>query len=169
MTNILSVLPDVLQPELRVVFCGTAASNVSARLGAYYANRGNRFWPTLHRIDLTPHRLNPQDFRTVTRYGLGLTDLAKHESGVDSALSAAAFDVAAFIAKIRRCQPAAVAFTSKKAGWAWAGGPVDYGRQPETIGESVVFVLPSPSGAARRYWDEAEWHALAAYVRALPS
>ena len=27
-----------------------------------------------------------------------------------------------------------------------------------------LFVLPSPSGAARRYWDESWWHALARLV-----
>ncbi len=161
------VLPDVLQPDLKVVFCGTAASHVSARLGAYYANPGNAFWRTLFRIGLTPHRLDPQDFRTVLNYGIGLTDLAKYESGVDAALSRQAFDVDSFLGRMRRYRPAVVACTSKTAGQAWAGRPVAYGRQPETIGESVVFVLPSPSGAARRYWDEAEWQALATYVQAL--
>lgn len=37
------VLPDLLRPGLRVVFCGTAAGAASALSGAYYAGRGNRF------------------------------------------------------------------------------------------------------------------------------
>ena len=44
-----AILPDVLEPGLRVVFCGTAAGKASARAGAYYAGPGNAFWPTLHR------------------------------------------------------------------------------------------------------------------------
>jgi TDG/mug DNA glycosylase family protein len=36
--------------------------------------------------------------------------------------------------------------------------------QDERIGSTAVFVLPSTSGAARRYWDESHWHALCAYV-----
>ena len=41
------VLPDILQPGLRVVFCGTAAGRASAKARAYYAGPGNSFWKTL--------------------------------------------------------------------------------------------------------------------------
>lgn len=41
------VPPDLLAPHLRLVFCGTAAGNVSAARGAYYAGPGNQFWPIL--------------------------------------------------------------------------------------------------------------------------
>ena len=43
-------LPDLLLPDLRVVFVGTAAGKRSAELGHYYAGRGNRFWRTLHEV-----------------------------------------------------------------------------------------------------------------------
>ncbi|GEO17500.1 hypothetical protein [Microvirga aerophila] len=36
-------LPEVLLPNLKIVFCGTAAGNRSAASGAYYAQPGNRF------------------------------------------------------------------------------------------------------------------------------
>ena len=55
----MSVLPDVLAPGLRAVFCGTAAGTKSAIAGAYYAGPGNKFWPTLHAIGLTPRRFAP--------------------------------------------------------------------------------------------------------------
>ena len=77
------VLPDVLGSGLSIVFCGSAAGAASARAGAYYAGPGNRFWPTLYRVGLTPRILAPADFRTVRRYGIGLTDLCKTESGSD--------------------------------------------------------------------------------------
>ena len=81
------VLPDVLGPGLRIVFCGMAAGNRSAREGVYYAGPGNKFWPTLHRIGLTPYQLDPTEFRSVQRYGVGLTDICKTESGPDGSLS----------------------------------------------------------------------------------
>lgn len=56
------VLPDMLQPGLRVVFCGTAAGTASARAGAYYAGPGNAFWATLHSTGLTPVQLSPAEF-----------------------------------------------------------------------------------------------------------
>ena len=62
------VLPDVLAPGLHVVFCGSAAGAVSARVGAYYAGPGNRSWPTLHRVGLTPRLLAPTEFRIVLRW-----------------------------------------------------------------------------------------------------
>ena len=79
-------LPDVLTVGLRVVFCGTAAGVQSARAGAYYAGRGNKFWRTVFTVGLTPRLLEPAEFRTVTQYGIGLTDIAKTYSGADSGL-----------------------------------------------------------------------------------
>ena len=83
----MSVLPDVLKPGLRVVFCGTAVGSKSARAGAYYAGRGNQFWSVLYRVGLTPRQLEPQEFRLLLQYGIGLTDLAKRRSGSDGVLS----------------------------------------------------------------------------------
>ena len=96
------VLPDVLGPGLHIVFCGSAAGAVSARVGAYYAGPGNRFWRTLHRVGLTPRLLAPAEFHTVLRYGIGLTDLCKTESGADADLSRHADDAAALGDKIAR-------------------------------------------------------------------
>ena len=75
------MLPDVLEVGLGIVFCGTAAGAVAARVGAPYAGPGNRFWWVLHDTGLTPRQLEPAEFRTLPRYGIGLTDAAKHTSG----------------------------------------------------------------------------------------
>ena len=161
----MSVLPDVLEPGLRLVFCGSAASTASARAGAYYAGPGNAFWDVLHRVGLTPRRLAPAEFRLLPRYGIGLTDMAKGAAGTDDQIARTDYDPAAFRVKIERYRPGIVAFTGKRPAAAYYGQRVDYGRQPVGIGETVVFVLPSPSGAARRYWDESIWAALAACVK----
>ena len=81
-----AILPDVLSSGLRVVFCGSAAGMRSAEVRAYYAGPGNRFWPLLHGLGLTPRPLRPQEFREVLAYGLGLTDLAKTAFGPDGRL-----------------------------------------------------------------------------------
>lgn len=160
------VLPDVLAPGLRVVFCGSAAGATSARLGAYYAGPGNRFWPTLHRVGLTPRRLAPGEFRSVLRYGIGLTDLNKAEAGPDAGLSATADGAAALADRIARCRPAFLAFNGKRAARVFLGlRAVDYGLQPRRIGDTAICVLPSTSGTASRWWDEAFWRALAGAVR----
>jgi TDG/mug DNA glycosylase family protein len=156
-----AVLPDVLAPGLDIVFCGTAASAASARRGAYYAGPGNAFWPTLHRVGLTPRQLAPEEFRTVIRYSLGLTDMAKHASGNDRELPRDSFDPGRLGQAVRSCRPAILAFTSKRAASACLGARPGYGLQNRTIGSTLIFVLPSPSGAARGHWDESHWWALA--------
>jgi TDG/mug DNA glycosylase family protein len=78
---------DLLRPGLRLVICGTAAGETSAKLGAYYARPGNKFWRVLHEVGLTPDRaLFPSEFRELLTYGIGLTDLAKGVSGMDHTL-----------------------------------------------------------------------------------
>lgn len=157
----MTVLPDVLAPGLRIVFCGTAAGAESARQRAYYAGPGNRFWPTLHEVGLTPERLAPAQYASILPYGLGLTDLAKHVAGADAVLRAAHFDVEGLCEKVLRFQPRFLAFTSKRAAGEFLGRDVAYGLQPEVIGETRLFVLPSPSGAARGYWAVEPWRELA--------
>src|SRR6185437_4604680 len=82
------VLPDVLEPGLRIVFCGTVAGTVSARRGAYYAHPQNRLWPALYAAGLTPRLMKPEEYPELLQWGLGLTDIAKHVSGMDRELPA---------------------------------------------------------------------------------
>lgn len=161
------VLDDVLPAGARVLFCGTAAGAVAGRLGAPYAGPGNRFWPTLHGAGLLPWALEPLAFRDAARFGVALTDLNKADSGSDAEIGTAGFDVAAVASKVTSCGARVVAFTSKTAGATALGRPVDYGPQPEHFGGAEAWVLPSPSGRARRFWDVAPWQALAARVDAL--
>ncbi len=160
------VLPDVLAPGLRIVFCGSAAGFKSARLGAYYAGPGNKFWPTLHRVGLTPRLIAPSEFRAVLDFGIGLTDLCKTGFGNDVDLDPTHDDVPGLLRKIRRYQPRVLAFTAKRPAGivlrALGAGkePPTYGLQDATIGETKLFVLTSPSGRAGSFWDEKWWREL---------
>lgn len=155
------LVPDVLEPGLSVVFCGTALSAASYEKRAYYAKPGNRFWPTLHSIGLTPRQLRPEEFRTVTDFGIGLTDVCKTAWGQDADLSDNDFDAEALEVKINQYAPRFLAFTSKRAAREFLGRAVDYGIQEECIGVTELFVLPSTSGLATRFWDEGIWQNLA--------
>jgi TDG/mug DNA glycosylase family protein len=164
------ILPDVLAPGLSVVFCGTAPGARSARDGAYYAHPGNHFWRALFEAGLTPRQLSPSEFRSVPTYGIGLTDVAKHHSGSDAELPPVAFDAAALQRKLARYRPRIVAFTSKnaaRAGLEIRSRSLGYGELDTRIAFSRVFVLPSPSGQARGFWDLGAWRALADEVRSL--
>jgi TDG/mug DNA glycosylase family protein len=159
------ILPDLLQPGLALVFCGTAAGRRSAQEQAYYAHPGNLFWRALHAVQLTPRLFQPSEFPLLPLLGIGLTDLAKHHMGNDNELPRDAFDVAALRERIAHHGPRVLAFTSKAAARSALGRSADYGLQAERFGTTEVFVLPSPSGQARGHWDIAPWHALAALVR----
>ena len=160
------ILPDVLRPGLVLVFCGTAAGKRSAAERAYYAHPGNLFWRALAEIGLTPRRYAPEEFPRLPELGIGFTDLAKFHSGNDSELPRDAFDVPALVAKIERFAPRWLAFTSKHGAKAALGrGIAAYGVQPERIGTTQVFVLPSPSGQARGHWSIEPWQELAGLVR----
>ncbi|MGA8745754.1 MAG: mismatch-specific DNA-glycosylase [Solirubrobacterales bacterium] len=96
------VLPDILRPGLRVVFCGTAAGTTSARAGAYYAGPGNSFWVTLHAIGLTPVQVAPAEFVRLAEFGIGLTDICKVLHGSDEEVGTVEFDVAGLQARVER-------------------------------------------------------------------
>ena len=135
------VLPDLIKPGLRIVFCGTAAGTVSAARGAYYAHPQNRFWLALHTIGLTPRRLKPEEYPELPHWGLDLTDIAKHVSGMDRELPAHALGpdaCAALEAKVAAAEPKWLAFTSLAAGRRYLRrrstkvGPSDQARLQST-------------------------------------
>lgn len=163
------ILPDVLRPGLRVAFCGTAAGSASARARAYYAGPGNSFWATLHSTGLTPLRLAPAEYRRLPEFGIGLTDLCKVLHGSDEEVGTAEFDVAGLEERVAEAEPANLAFNGKNAVRAVLERGADYGPQEERIGGATVWVLPSTSGAARRFWDIEPWRQLAAACAGSPT
>ncbi len=151
---------------MSLVVCGTAPSLVSKQRQAYYAHPGNIFWKTLYEVGLTPRQLTPEEYPDLLKHRIGLTDLNKTEWGADSELSRAGFDVQEFVEKMQRFRPRALAFSSKFAASKFFGRTeLQYGRQRETCDGISVFVLPSTSGRARRYFDLSHWKALGSYVK----
>jgi TDG/mug DNA glycosylase family protein len=154
------VLPDILVPGLRVVFCGTAAGTASAKAKAYYAGPGNSFWATLHAVGLTPRQLKPAEAPRLPEYGIGLTDICKILHGSDAEVGTVEFDVDRLRARIAEVEPAILAFNGKNAARGALEEPGGYGPQEERIGGAEVWVLPSTSGAARGFWDLSPWQRL---------
>jgi TDG/mug DNA glycosylase family protein len=162
------VLPDLLAPGLNIVFCGTAAGTVSARLGQYYAHPQNKFWRILHDVKLTPRLLRPSEYTELLQFRIGLTDIAKQSFGMDSQLPRRSLGSEAtsnLREKIEKYRPANLAFTSLTGGRKFLGAHSGFGLQRAKIGETAIWVLPSSSPAAHWNWDPTPWHALADAVR----
>lgn len=155
------VLPDVLEPGLRVVFCGTAAGTASAKANAYYAGPGNSFWEALEATGLTPVRLAPAEFARLPKFGIGLTDICKVLYGSDEEVGTVEFDVDGLRQRIAGAEPANLAFNGKNAARGALERDVAYGPQEERLSGAAVWVLPSTSGRARRFWEFGPWQQMA--------
>jgi TDG/mug DNA glycosylase family protein len=143
-------LPDLLRPDLDVVFAGTAASSRAAETGHYYTGPGNRFWRTLHEVGITPREFAPREDARLLDLGIGLTDVSKTGCGMDHQIARSEFDLSGFEDKMRRLQPRAIAFTSKTAASHWLRrrtSRISYGRQRS--GESFPQSLSCPRLRAR--------------------
>jgi double-stranded uracil-DNA glycosylase len=165
------ILPDRLKRGLKLVFCGTAAGRQSALQKAYYAHRQNKFWRTLHEVGLTPRLFEPWEYPGLWKLGIGLTDIAKYAYGMDhqlpkNSLGREAAD--ALRTRVLKIAPRCLAFTSLTAGRAVMGAHAHPGAQNERIGDTEVWILPSPSPLASNHWDIAPWRALARKIKKSP-
>lgn len=162
------ILPDVLRPGLALVFCGTAPGRLSALQKAYYAHPQNKFWPTLQAVGLTPRLYAPGEYEALWALGIGLTDIVKSAYGMDHQLPEGSLGPEAaekLRRRIRKIAPRHLAFTSLNAGRSVMGKKAVAGEQPERLGETRVWILPSPSPLAANHWDIGPWRALAQAVK----
>ncbi len=157
-------LPELLRKNQKVVFCGSAAGTVSAQKRQYYAGPGNKFWKTLFEIGLTDRLLLPSEFEKLSKYKIGLTDLIKKQSGMDHEIDFKKKSREELTERIEKFKPKILCFNGKRAAQEYLGHKVDYGLQKECIGKTRLFVAPSTSGAANRFWDIKVWHKLAGLI-----
>ena len=152
------ILPDLIKPHLKIVFCGRAVGPESARRKSYYAKPGNKFWPALYWVRFTPTLLEARRYQELLNYGLGLTDLVKHTSGTDKRIKVTDKDIAQLKKKISRYQPKNLAFNGKQAAKEFLKTKrVSYGKQNHKLGHTLIWVLPSTSPVAGKYWNVDHW------------
>jgi len=143
-------LPDYLRPGLDVVFVGFNPGERSARVGHYYAGRGNQFWNFIFESGLVREKLTYEDDHRLPEFGVGITDLVKRWSKSSNELRAGEYrrGIARLTARLRQAAPQArvVAFNGKGAYEKFCGHSTQLGWQRELIVGAKVFVLPSTSG-----------------------
>src|SRR5437763_15788560 len=84
-------LPDVIGPNLRVLFCGINPGLYTAAVGHHVARPGNRFWPALHKSGFTDRLLSPFAEREVLKSGIGISNVVAHATASAAELTKANF------------------------------------------------------------------------------
>jgi TDG/mug DNA glycosylase family protein len=147
-------LPDVIAPGLQVLFCGINPGLYSGAVGHHFARPGNRFWKVLHRAGFTDRELSPFEDRALLDCGIGVTNLVNRTTAAAAELDREELRRGARLLerKVERYRPAFLAFAGMGAyRVAFRRPRAPLGRQPEMLAESVVWLLPNPSGAQAAY------------------
>jgi TDG/mug DNA glycosylase family protein len=147
-------IPDLVGPDLRVLFAGINPSLYSAATGHHFARPGNRFWPALHRSGFTDRQLHPSEQGELPAQGLGITNVVARATARADELSPAELVAggAVLAGLVERWQPRFLAVLGVTAyRTAFARPKAVMGRQTETVGGMPVWVLPNPSGLNAHY------------------
>lgn len=144
---------DVIGPDLHVLFCGINPGLYTAWSGHHFAGPGNRFWPALHEGGFTERRLHPSEERLLLpRYGI--TNVVARTTATAAELAPEEY-VAGGVSlerKVRTHRPRILAVLGMGAyRTAFARPGAGLGEQPETIGDTRLWVLPNPSGLNAHY------------------
>ena len=145
---------DIIAPNLRILFCGINPGLYSAYTGHHFARPGNRFWPALHLGGFTPRLLSPAEERDLLPLGYGITNLVQRASATADELSKEELAAGGqrLAAKVQQYTPEVLAVLGVGAYRSAFGRPrAAMGRQAERIGDTLVWVLPNPSGLNAHY------------------
>ena len=150
---------DLLEPGLRLVFCGYNPSLASGRSGHHYAHPGNRFWRVLFASGITDRLYRPEeDERLPDLLGIGFTNLASRPTRRADELTREEIQTGAgeLRDKLQRYRPQAVAYTGIGVyRWFRATSKVGWGLQESPAVPGVIdVVVPSPSGLNRMGFEE---------------
>jgi len=141
-------LPDHLRRGMKLVIVGFNPGERSARVGHYYAGRGNLFWPLLYHSGVVPELLDYRDDKRLIEFGVGLTDLVKRPTrGIEEIKRQEFAEGRVLLAqKLEQYAPRVIAFNGKLAYERFAQRRCKLGLQKERLYGAQVFVLPSTSG-----------------------
>ena len=147
-------IPDLVGPDLRVLFCGINPGQRSGELGLHFARAGNRFWKLLHAGGFTDHVFAPSEQAALPALGIGITNLVERVTVAASELAGAELRAGGLRleAKAKDLRPHIVAVLGIGAyQTAFRRPAAEVGEQEERLAASRLWLLPNPSGLQARY------------------
>jgi double-stranded uracil-DNA glycosylase len=147
-------VPDLIAPDLRVLFCGINPSLYSAVVRHHFARPGNRFWRTLFLAGFTPRLLSPSEEHELLEAGIGITNVFPEASASADSLTLDDYRSGAIRLrrKLRRYRPQVVAFLGLGAYRVVAANPgAVVGAQADPFAGITAWALPNPSGLNAHY------------------
>ena len=147
-------VPDVIAQRLAVVFCGINPGLYTAAIGHHFGRPGNRFWPTLHAAGFTPRVLKPWEEDELIPLGYGITNVVARATNAAEELAHEELVEGGrkLVAKVKRLEPRVLAVLGVGAYRAAFGQRrAAIGLQPDSIGDTRLWVLPNPSGLNANY------------------
>jgi double-stranded uracil-DNA glycosylase len=142
-------VPDLIAPNLEVLFVGINPGLYSAATRHHFARPGNRFWPALHLSGFTQSLVKPWQEEILLNYGIGITNLVRRATVAADELTPDELRKGKrrLTRKVKRYQPRSVAVVGIGAYRIAFGRPkAVVGLQPEKLGTSALWILPNPSG-----------------------
>jgi len=147
-------IPDVIAPDLQVLFCGINPGLYTAAIGHHFGRPGNRFWPALYAAGFTDRLLSPYEEYELLPRGYGITNVVNRATATAAELTAEELVAGGrrLLATAQHYRPRCVAVLGVTAYRAAFGRPkATFGRQEERLAEAIVWVLPNPSGLNAHY------------------
>jgi TDG/mug DNA glycosylase family protein len=147
-------VPDVVAPDLAVIFCGINPGLWSAAVGHHFARPGNRFWKVLHVAGFTDELLAPSEERRLLVVGVGVTNLVSRATASADELGRDELRRGRrnLERKAQRWRPGVIAFLGLTAYRTAFDRPAAVvGEQEEQLGSIRLWLLPNPSGAQAFY------------------
>jgi len=149
-----SGIPDLVGPNLRVLFCGINPGKLSGETGLHFARRGNRFWKVLHAGGFTDGVMDPTEQHGLPAAGIGITNLVARTTTAASELHNDELRAGALVLedKVKVLAPRCVAVLGIGAYRTAFGRPkAGVGAQPDGLAGAALWLLPNPSGLQAHY------------------
>ena len=150
-----AVVPDLIGPDCKLLFVGINPGLWTAATGAHFARRGNRFYPALWRAGIVDRLIDASagmsddDQALLLDRGIGITNVVPRASARADELTTEELVEGGrkLIETVTRVHPKVIAVAGITAyRTAFGDRKATAGRQDRTIGDTVVWVVPNPSG-----------------------